>query len=227
MPCPDCSCEYCGAVLPSLDVSDVAFDAIARALANGSRTLAAAELKCQVNCSDHESRIWVEHLMSCAGAWPTAASDEALLRDVAKAFSGIEKPEHFTNFTHCVECREHDDTLRARTIATLQRKDLGSAGWDPICFCSAEGIAYFFPALVRFALLPSIWRDNHWYGDQLLWHLSYAGPANEFLLWCSPTQRNAVYAFLQHMANTRCEALSSYGTDKELQDALSVWKPAT
>jgi hypothetical protein len=227
VPSPIRPCKYCGVVVPQFSVGEVAFAAIVRALTNGSKTLAAAELKYYVGCSDHESLVWVEHLRSCLGAWPTASTDEAVIQIITEAFSGIEKPEHFTNFTHCDECKEHDDTLRARTVETLQRKDLGNAGWDPITFCSEEGIAYFFPALARFALLPDAWRDNSWYGAQLLSHLSYEGPANRFLVWCSPAQRNAVYTLLMHMMDTKAEAVSSYGTDDDLLGALCAWNPAT
>jgi hypothetical protein len=59
------------------------------------------------------------------GAWPTASTDEAVIQNITEAFSGIEKPEHFTNFTHCDECKEHDDTLRARTVETLQGQQRG------------------------------------------------------------------------------------------------------
>ena len=125
MPSPIRPCKYCGVVVPQFSVGEVAFAAIVRALTNGSKTLAAAELKYYVGCSDHESLVWVEHLRSCLGAWPTASTDEAVIQNITEAFSGIEKPEHFTNFTHCDECKEHDDTLRARTVETLQGQQRG------------------------------------------------------------------------------------------------------
>lgn len=220
------TCSYCRALVPQLVVIGPAFDAVERALPSGSRTLASLELKHFVGCSDGEAQAWVDHLLSCAYAWPTADSDALVIQCIDQAFVGIDKPEHFMDYTHCPECAEHDATLRAKTRETLKRQDLGDAGWDPILFCSEDGIAYSFPALARVALLPAVWRDNSWYGSQLLSHLSIEGAANRFLAWCSPTQRSAVYALLQHMMTTRLEAISEYGDHDALLDALSAWNPA-
>lgn len=148
-----------------------------------------------------------------------------MLRRIEQAFAEVHKPEHFTNYTHCDECKEHDDTLRGRTRENLRRQDLGNGGWDPLCFSSAEGIGYYFPTLARFALLPDAWRDHGWYGSQLLWHLAHDAGNNRFLAWCSPEQCNAIHAFLQHMLRTRLEPVTSHGSEDELRGALSAWAP--
>lgn len=175
-----------------------------------------------LQCPDADAQAWVDHLMSCTHAWPTAERDREVLRRIELAFDGVSKPWHFTDYRHCPECKEHDDTLRARTRDTLQHKDLGHSGWDPMNFCSAEGIGYFFPALARYALLPAVW-DDDWYGVQLLWHLSYAGGSNRFLRWCSPRQRDAVHALLRHLMETRLQDVANYGEEDALASALSVW----
>ncbi len=222
---PQRSCERCHAVVPDFSVDVQAFKAMERALANGSKTLAAAELKHHVSCTDLEAQAWVSHLLACAYAWPTAEADERVLRKIEQVFAAIEKPEHFTEYEHCDECKEHDDTLLARTRDTLRREDLGSAGWDPVNFCSAEGIGYLFPALSRFALLPSLWSDRDWYGSQLIWHLSYEGGSNRFLAWCSPNQCDAVYELLRHLQETRLQDVRNYGDEESLVAALEAWRP--
>jgi hypothetical protein len=148
-----------------------------------------------------------------------------VLRCIEQAFAGLSKPEHFTNHAHCDECEEHDQTLLARTRETLRREDLGNAGWDPIIFSSEEGIAYLFPALARFALLPDVWRQHSWYGSQLLSHLAWDGGSNRFLAWCSPGQRDAVYSLLMHLAETRRPAIEREGDENALLTALSGWRP--
>ncbi|MDQ8021849.1 MAG: hypothetical protein REI94_08425, partial [Moraxellaceae bacterium] len=180
-----CACAVCGKAVPQLTVSAEVLDVVVGALEAGSPTLAGLELKERLPCPEAAAHAWVSHLLSCVAAWPTHAVDEEVLRSVDAAFADVARPEHFTNFTHCDECREHDNTLRARTRDTLQRQDLGTAGWDPISFCSAEGIGYFFPTLARFALLPAVWRDRDWYADQLLSHLAWEGAENGFLSWCA------------------------------------------
>src|SRR5690242_13994900 len=100
------------------------------------------------------------------------SSDDDILEVVRQAFAVCPRPEHFTDFTHCEECREHDDLLRSRDVDSLRGEDVGNPGWDPLCFTSAEGFAYFFPALARLAL-DSAGPDRDWYGPQLLFHLTY------------------------------------------------------
>jgi hypothetical protein len=226
MPTATRPCHTCGTVLPQLSVDSNALDCIVRALSKGSQTIAALELRHFASCSDQEATRWVDHLLACVFTWPSSEADEAELGKIDRAFGGIEKPEHFTNYAHCEECLHHDNTLRSRTRETLRREDLGNPGWDPISFCSPEGCGYLFPALARFALLPSVWRNNDWYGQQLLFHLSYEDAENEFFRWCSPAQRAAVSGFLRYLMETRAPAVSEHGCDDELLSALQVWDTA-
>ena len=76
-------------------------------------------------------------------------NDDEILSVVTQAFGECHRPEHFTNYTHCCECAEHDDLLRSRDRVTLSIADVGNAGWDPICFVTNEGFQYYLPALVR------------------------------------------------------------------------------
>lgn len=220
-------CPHCGTTTIVVTPSEAQFEAVVRALANGSKTLAAGEFRYFAQCTDAEATAWVAHLLHCAHAWPQAEADEAVLALVEAAFAGVDKPDHFTDRTHCDECREHDDTLRACTRGTLRRSDLGNAGWDPITFSSADGIGYFFPALARFALLPDVWPDHSWYAGQLLSHLAWDGQDNRFLVWCSPLQRRAVHALLAHVAATRKEAVAQHACLDDLQAALAVWQAPT
>lgn len=222
---PTISCTHCGEVVLDFTPSEDDFQGVIRALLNGSQGLAAGEFKYFAQCSNQEAVAWVAHLLNCAYAWPYAASDQHVLGQIDSAFSGVVKPEHFTDYAHCDECSEHDNTLRAKTRETLRRSDLGNAGWDPITFSSAQGIGYLFPSLTRFALLPDVWRDNSWYACQLLSHLASDNDKNRFLAWCSTAQRCAVHAFLVHLSTTRREAVSHCPSQMDLQTALSAWQP--
>ncbi len=219
------SCKQCGAVVIDFTPSENDFQTIVRALSNGSKGIATAEFKYFAQCSDEEAKLWVSHLRNCAYAWPNAQSDQSVHNLIEGAFADVVKPEHFTDYTHCDECNEHNNTLRARTRETLRRQDLGNGGWDPISFSSADGIGYFFPSLARFALLPDAWRDHDWYACQLLTHMAWEGCENKFLAWCSPAQHHAVYALLEHLASTRAEAVARCSSENDLQLALAAWRP--
>ena len=70
----------------------------------------------------------------------------------AKRLFNVPKPEHFTNYRHCCECAEHDETLLAQDVNSIGIEQLGNPGWDPLCFISPEGFLYYLPALIRITL---------------------------------------------------------------------------
>ncbi len=57
-----------------------------------------------------------------------ASSDAEILEQVKQVFSTAQRPEHFTNYTHCEECAEHDALLRSRDLDTLAIEDVGNVG---------------------------------------------------------------------------------------------------
>jgi hypothetical protein len=135
----------------------------------------------------------------------TSASPELLAR-VQQAFGRVPRPEHFTNYTHCCECFEHDETLRAATPDTIGLAELGNAGWDPICFISVEGFHYYMPALARLAL----GRGQAYYLDQLLVHLRWPPERIERM---TADQRAALRRLLEYIFDTRFEEMGE--TDQE------------
>ena len=149
-------------------------------------------------------------------------SDAIILERVHLAFAGCRRPEHFTDFTHCEECAEHDEVLRSRDIHTLRIEDVGKPGSDPVCYIVPEGFAYYFPALARLALAEP--DDAHgWYGGELLFHLCADGQRNERLLACTPAQRRVVVEFLQHLVETRAAVADSELRADDLLMAIEIW----
>jgi len=148
--------------------------------------------------------------------------DAAILDAVAQAFAAIERPEHFTNHTHCDECWEHDELLRARDLDTLSIADVGSMAWNPITFAQPQGFAYYMPALARLALEPMP-KDLDWYGYIILFELRRDGPRNERWLFCSPEQRAAVVRLIEHLYSTRAEQIKVYECDNEVMEVLEIW----
>ncbi|WP_052659214.1 hypothetical protein [Pseudomonas sp. LFM046] len=151
-------------------------------------------------------------------------TDAQILATLDAAFGDCPRPEHFTDYRHCCECAEHDETLRSRDRETLRHADVGNAGWDPLCFCSAEGIAYYLPALARFALEEPT-PELDWYGWQLVFHLYYGAADNRLLLHCDAAQRQAVAALLAHLVDTRAELLE-LDVDDVLR-AYEIWSGIT
>jgi hypothetical protein len=135
------------------------------------------------------------------------ATDLEILSVVKEAFGRCKRPVHFTNWTHCCECGQHDETLRSKSVETIGLRELGNPGWDPLCFISPEGFKYYLPALARLALSSS---ETAWYGKQLLFHLNYQGAENRHFLACSEEQKRAVETLLVHIAETRSELVDKW-----------------
>ena len=152
----------------------------------------------------------------------TVPTDADILQKVLQAFSGCRRPEHFTDFAHCEECAEHDEVLRSRDIHTLRIEDVGNPGWDPICFISTAGFAYYLPALARLALAETDYAHG-WYGGQLLFHLCSDGRRNQRLLACTPDQRRVVVEFLQHLLETRASVADNELRADDLFQAIEIW----
>jgi hypothetical protein len=218
------TCKYCHASVPFLELREQDFDVVTRAISAGSKTSAISEVEHFMRCSESEAKAWVGHLLNCIYAFPTSEADKKILDIVDRSFSHFTKPEHFTNYTHCDECQEHDNTFLKRTRETVRREDLGNVGWDPVTFTNAEGIAYLFPTLARYALIPGLWSTHDWYASQLLTHLSGGDHNNRFFAWCGSQQREAVFSLLNHLAATRMTEIENYLDGQELADALSTWK---
>ena len=140
----------------------------------------------------------------------------------AKHRFAVERPPHFTDFEHCSECAEHDQTLLGSTIDTIGLSELGNPGWDPMCFCSAEGIEYYFPALVRLSLDTASSAD--FYFEQLLFHLEYGGAENRSLEHCSDSQREFVARFIEHMISTYPDEIEENMCTQEALNVYGLWK---
>jgi len=149
-------------------------------------------------------------------------SDAQIFQKVHQAFEKCVRPEHFTNYTHCEECAEHDEVLCSRDVQSLRIEDVGNVGWDPFCFTSAEGFAYYLPALVRLALAEPV-EPYGWYGVQLLFHLCHDGRQNKRLLVCTPEQRRAIVECLHHFVETRARLADNCLSTDDLFQAIEIW----
>ena len=150
------------------------------------------------------------------------SSDAQVLEAIQEAFAGCTRPRHFTNYTHCSECAEHDEVLRSRDVQTLRIEDVGNPGWDPICFISPEGFAYYVPALARLALAQPA-EPHGWYGQQLLFHLCSDGRGNQRIGVCTPEQRRSIVRLLHHIVETRAELVDSYACSDDLFRVFDYW----
>jgi len=142
----------------------------------------------------------------------------------AKLIFNVPKPDHFTDYQHCCECAEHDQTLLTFDVDSIGLAELGNPGWDPLCFSSAEGLMYYMPALVRLTL-ETMEDPREDYLDQLLFHLVYDGPNNRLVSACSKEQREFVADFLEYLMEKYCSQIDErVFTSDELLKAHEIWR---
>lgn len=148
-------------------------------------------------------------------------ADQELLARAEALFGDAPRPEHHTDHRHCCECAEHDEALQAAAPATVSFAVLGNPAWDPMCFVTHEAFRYWFPALVRLALVED---PQEWYVSQLLFHLS-PNPQDRRVAF-SAEQRAFVRDLLDHLADTRRPRLEEYREWELLEAARAHWQAA-
>lgn len=185
-------CEHCGALAPQVFISPGAeWDRILELLGNNQRALAAWELAAVAGCSRDTAGLWLAHLEHCLKSWPLGPNEAAVVQEAEAAFASVPKPEHFTNYLHCGECLEHDETLRRNSRENISRSEFGRPGWSPIGFCSAHGLMYYFPALARCCFRPNLFGDED-LREMVTHAIGPKGRGAEMLALADSRQRRAI-----------------------------------
>jgi hypothetical protein len=135
-------------------------------------------------------------------------------------FGDSPRPEHFTDYRHCCECAEHDETFRAHTPASIGLSELGSPAWDPVCFATDEAFRYFFPALVRLAVQGT---GETYYLDQFLFHLIRDGRRNSRWKAFSPEQRRFVVELLETLLEEKAAEIEKNLDADSILNAIEIW----
>jgi hypothetical protein len=138
----------------------------------------------------------------------------------AKNLFNAEKPKHFTNFNHCEECAEHDQTLINSDVEIIGLSELGHPSWNPLCFCSTDGMKYYMPALIRLSLETI---EIDFYFAQLLFHLESDGKNNSLFVACNPEQRRFIAGFVEYMINHHAEKIESTCCADEAIKVYEIW----
>ncbi len=154
--------------------------------------------------------------------WEFDTIDAAVIAAIDAAFEPVAKPEWFTDAAHCDECADHNRSLSAHSREAIRRDDLGCPGWDPITFATAQAMAYLFPAMACFALMPaSVLGYYGEYLSQLVRHLARDGNENRLYMWCGFQQRQAVGLLLLHVWEHKAHLLEDSVAQDDMLAALA------
>ena len=138
----------------------------------------------------------------------------------AKELFNVSRPEHFTNWTHCDECSEHDETLRLATIDSIGMQELGNPGWDPICFSSIEGKIFYMPVLIRLCIETI---NKGLYFESFLFHVTGNGEGNDLVNSCSSEQRQFIRSFLEYMITEYPDVIDQANCTDDALKAIEIW----
>jgi hypothetical protein len=141
----------------------------------------------------------------------------------AKQLFHMPKPAHLTNYRHCCECAEHDETLLAYDINTIGIEQLGNPGWDPLCFASPVGFLYYLPALIRITL-ATMDKPQERYLDQLLFHLMRDGKDHALVRACSLEQRAFIAGFLEYLIDQYAAEIDECMYADDILKAYDIWR---
>jgi len=145
-------------------------------------------------------------------------------KEQAKLVFSVAKPVHFTNYEHCCECSEHDQTLLSYDRDSIGLDQLGSPAWDPMCFSSPEGLMYYMPALIRLTL-DGIGNPQESYLDQMLFHLIQDGKENRLVSACNVEQRKFIAAFLEYLIENHAPKIEAgVFLSDDILKAHEIWK---
>ena len=146
-----------------------------------------------------------------------------ILTAINAAFANVPRPQHFTNYRHCDECADHDNTFRSHSRDSIGLDQLDNWGWDPVCFATVEGYKYYFPAFARLALAgfedrvtADGVRYRSGYLDLFLLHLARPERTDSF----DAVQRAAVLDLLIFLLEEMPDEVEESSTGDSLFDAI-------
>lgn len=150
-------------------------------------------------------------------------STEKIIKDAYRAFSSFSRPKHFTNYKHCEECAEHDETMRSCSLSELGLRQVGNVGWSPIPFLTEQAYGYVMPRLLELALTNGTNAQEEHFIFQYLLALT-PEPKNRNLGYFSPEQATVVLESLYYIRGHMAEVVENECCKNDLTAAIAKWE---
>ena len=149
-------------------------------------------------------------------------ADATILAQIDRAFGHVARPELFTVADGDPETMDYEALLSSKDRDSLTLEDINHPGCHPMTECLPPGLAYYFPALARLALVQPTDPSN-WYASLLLDKLRFHEDGNDFYRYCSDEQRGAVAGLLRHILSTRSSDVSESLDPEDFVHCLKAW----
>lgn len=149
--------------------------------------------------------------------------DRDLLIKVAyEAFENFKRPDHFTDYTHCGECCEHDEVMRSKPLSEIGAEEFGSEGWSPIPFLTDEAYGYVLPRLIEHTLT----NGENSCGDPFVFqYLLAINPSSDYRDFDQFTkeQVSVIRESLHYIKNNMMIVIENECCEDSLNAALEKW----
>ena len=150
-------------------------------------------------------------------------SKEEIINDAYRAFSSFLRPEHFTDYTHCEECAEHDATMRSCSLPDIGANQVGNPGWSPIPFLTEQAYGHVMPRLLELALNNSFNSDNDPFVFQYLLALTPT-PEHRKLDNFTPEQARVILNSLCYIRDNMMGVIEDECCQSNLVEAITLWQ---
>ena len=147
---------------------------------------------------------------------------EEIINNAYKEFSFFERPMHFTDYKHCEECEDHDETMRSCNLRDIGAKEVGNPGWSPLPLLTEHALGYVMPRLIEMALNLEKNADGDIFIFDFLLCLT---PNKEYKRFnnYSSGQINIIQQCLKYIKNNYTSYIDECMCEEELQEAISTW----
>jgi hypothetical protein len=151
---------------------------------------------------------------------------QQIISDAYRVFSSFSRPEHFTNYDHCEECAEHDETMRECSLSDIGPEQVGNPGWSPIPFLTDDAFGYVLPRLLEMALENISNSDSDPFVFQYLLALTPL-PENRSFSYFTPEQINTVRQSLYYIRDQLGSLVADECCEENLDEAITLWQKIT
>lgn len=148
---------------------------------------------------------------------------DKIINDAYRAFSSFSRPEHFTDYTHCEECAEHDETMRSCSLSEVGPNQVGNPGWSPIPFLTEQAYGYVMPRLLELALTNGTNAHGEPFVFQYLLALTPSPEYRKFDYF-TPEQATVVLESLYFIREHMTAIVEDECCDKDLVGAITQWE---
>lgn len=115
------------------------------------------------------------------------------------------------------ECFDHNKTMLNNNRENISFEILGNYVLDTICFLTEQGFKYYFPAMVRLALLGE---GEKCYLNQFLFHLS----TNPNCMSFTKDESDFVCTVLEYILYNRIAAIEEQKDTDLLLKTIEIWQ---